>query len=147
MSSNRSVIPGSDISRVTPAQAPNPNQTLTASIVLRRPSAGGSPPTGTSREEIERSLSASTSDIDAVTDFARNAGLSVIELSAPRRTIRVEGTVPQFEAAFGTTLFTENSGAGGHCLTYSGPLTIPAALDGIIIAVLGLDQRPVAHPR
>jgi kumamolisin len=142
MSSNRSVIPGSDISRTTQAHSPSPGQTLTASLVLRRPSVDGSPPAGTSREEIERSLSASPSDIDAVTNFASNAGLSVIEVSAPRRTIRVEGTVAQLEAAFGTTLFTED-----HCLTYSGPLTVPAALDGIIVAVLGLDQRPVARAR
>jgi kumamolisin len=145
MSSNRSFIPGSVIAHAkaaTPAQAPNPDQTLTASIVLRRPSADESPLPGTSREEIERSLSASPSDIDAVTAFARKAGLSVIEVSAPRRTIRVEGTVAQFEAVFGTTLRTED-----HCLTYSGPLTVPAALDGIIVAVLGLDQRPIARTR
>ena len=48
------------------------------------------------------------------------------------------------EAAFGVRL--QNCEIGGReYICYEGPLSIPAALDGIIVAVLGLDQRPAAR--
>jgi len=74
-------------------------------------------------------------------EFAASAGLTIVESSLAKRSVRVSGTVAQMQAAFGVT---PRSAAGG-AFFYEGALTIPAALEGIVTAVLGLDQRPVAR--
>jgi len=48
------------------------------------------------------------------------------------------------EAAFGTRLRTSEI-AGRNYICYEGALSIPAELEGVIVAVLGLDERPVAR--
>ena len=97
-----------------------------------------------SREEATASLGADPSEIERAREFGESEGLSVVEISPERRTIRVSGTVAQFESAFGVKLHTCESGSHRY-LCYDGALSIPASLDGIIVAVLGLDQRPVAR--
>jgi kumamolisin len=79
----------------------------------------------------------------AVSSFARHYGLTVSEENAATRTVRVQGSAEQMDEAFGIRLSwcTEQ---GKRFLTYKGPLSIPKSLAGIVIAVLGLDQRPVA---
>ena len=70
----------------------------------------------------------------------------MVEESASKRTVQLTGANAQMRSAFGVDL-------GRHVLdgnTYhvrSGPLTIPAELDGIITAVLGLDDRPQTDPK
>jgi kumamolisin len=97
-----------------------------------------------SRAEAEAMLAADRGDMDRVVEFATAHGLTVIESSPERRSVRVAGTVAQMEAAFGVRL--QNCEIGGReYMCYEGPLSIPAALDGVIVAVLGLDQRPAAR--
>lgn len=95
------------------------------------------------REAAEESLSADPEDLRRVAEFAASAGLSVIETSAARRSVRVMGTVDQMEAAFDVHLFSA-AGGGKQNLYYEGKLSIPAELAGVIVGVLGLDQRPIA---
>jgi kumamolisin len=103
---------------------------------------GEAPPL--SRGQAATALGADPADLQLVTSFAESYGLSVLETSAARRSVRVSGTVAQMESAFATTL--ETCETAGHSYTcYDGVLSIPASLDGIIVAVLGLDQRPVAR--
>ena len=59
----------------------------------------------------------------------------------------MQGLTAQMQAAFGVTLEVVGDAASQQHITYQGPLTVPKQLDGIIVAVLGLDQRPVAKPR
>jgi len=89
-------------------------------------------------------LSADRGDMDRVTEFAAAHGLTIVESSLARRSVQVAGTVTQMEAAFSVRLQTCEIG-GREYICYEGPLSIPAALDGIIVAVLGLDQRPAAR--
>jgi hypothetical protein len=128
------------VRRVRPA---DPKQIVNVTIVIRRPS---SAPSGTTREEIEQSLSADAGDISAVDGFVRRAGLSVGEVSAAKRTMQVEGTAQSFNLAFGIEL-AYFDGPNGSYLSYDGPLTVPAELDGRIAAVLGLHQEPIARSR
>jgi len=95
------------------------------------------------REAAEESLSADPEDLRRVADFAASAGLSVIETSAARRSVRVMGTVDQMEVAFDVHLFSA-VGGGKQNLYYEGKLSIPSELAGVIVGVLGLDQRPIA---
>ena len=94
-----------------------------------------------SREEAADSLGADPVELHRAMEFAASAGLTIVESSLAKRSVRVSGTVAQMQAAFGVTL---RSAAGG-AFFYEGALTIPAALEGIVTAVLGLDQRPVAR--
>lgn len=117
----RSEIPGS--APVRPANEPRtvlpPDRTLTVSIVLERDS---------------------QEDVRAVEEFATEYGLQVTEASAIKRTVKVSGSPDALGRAFGVELH----GFGSH-VAYQGPLTIPDNLSGIVMAVLGLDTRPIAH--
>jgi kumamolisin len=63
--------------------------------------------------------------------------------------LRLARTVEQLSRIFGTSLEeVPSSGPHGHDITQrhrTGALQIPAALDGIVTAVLGLDDRPQAR--
>jgi kumamolisin len=144
MAGARSEIPGSNVKRSAAERPADPNQIVEATIVIRRPVTPAE--TAKTRDEIEKSLSADQTDISDVTDFAQRYGLVVKEVSPARRIVRVQGTVRAMNLAFGINLayFVEE---GGSFLGYHGPLTIPSNLAGLITAVLGLEQKPVAKPR
>jgi kumamolisin len=96
------------------------------------------------REQAAELLGTDPEDLQRVADFAVSFGLTVTESSPQKGSVAVSGTVPQMEAAFGVKLLSCEMD-GKVFITYEGVLTIPAALDQIVAAVLGLDQRPVAR--
>jgi kumamolisin len=78
--------------------------------------------------------------------FATAAGLRVVSASAETRTIQLAGTVADLELAFGVKLLKAN--IGGREFRYQeGPVLLPRSVAEGVIAVLGLDDRPVAAPR
>ncbi len=98
-----------------------------------------------SREEEAARFGASPQDLEAVCSFAEKHDLRVTNENAAARTVRVEGTVGQMGSAFQVNIGMVE-GANGECLSYEGTLTLPASLASVVVAVLGLDQRPVAKP-
>lgn len=154
MDDQRAAIPGSDVKHGGEARwSPAPcDMQVGVTIYLRPrddvPSAellsGQFQPI--SREEAEAKFGASAQDMEAVRAFAEAHGLRVTGENAAARTIHVEGTVEQMDSAFGVSIGVLNS-AGGNCLSYEGALTMPASLECVIVAVLGLDQQPVAKTR
>jgi kumamolisin len=139
-----SVVPRSaTVHRVRPA---DPNQIVEITIVIRRPAA--QPPGAglRTRDEIEKSLSASADDIAAVTDFARRHGLVVLEVSPEKRMVRMQGPAKNMNSAFGIDL-DYFDGPDGSFLSYDGPLTVESDLAARIVAVLGLHQAPAAKSR
>lgn len=136
------------------AAAP-PNQEVSATITIRRsPATAASPDAGEqllsgkaprlSREEAAQAIAADPDDMAAVHSFVQQYGLTIVEENAQLRTVRVEGTVQQMEKAFGVQLRLAQNAKGQQYLSYEGSITVPKPLAGIITAVLGLDQRPVA---
>jgi kumamolisin len=97
-----------------------------------------------SREQAAEKLGSSPEDLKAVRAFAEQYGLSVYDENAATRTVHVEGTVQQIASAFQADVGLLES-ASGPCLSYKGPLTVPAFLKDIVTAVLGLDRRPLAR--
>ena len=97
-----------------------------------------------SRQEFARRHGTSQADRDAVREFAEAHGLAVVQEHAGRRTMVLTGTVAQFDDAFGIQL-QHCSHPGGTYRGRTGPVHVPAELDGIIEAVLGLDSRPQAR--
>jgi kumamolisin len=151
VANDRIAISGSEVKRsgaLRRMQAADPNQAIEATIVIRRP-AGAKPAahSGKSRAEIEKQLAANPADMAAVRDFARRCGLSVVEESPEKRTVRVAGTVEQMNDAFGIEVGQFAGPGGERFLSYDGPLTVPSSVSAAITAVLGLDQQAVARPR
>ena len=68
------------------------------------------------------------------------------QVSAARRSIWLNGTVAEMEAAFGVTLQEYSLPGGGSYRGHTDPIMIPADLAGIIVGVFGLDNRPQARP-
>jgi len=150
-------LPGSLVETPVNAVSISPMDTsiqMSATMMLRRPSsngqsmldyadgiANGSITNHLSYQEFCEKFSASQSDIDAVMEFAQQAGLAVVATSPAAATVKVTGTVAVFNSAFGITLDMIQM-AHYRYIGYSGYLMIPAALDGTIEYVLGL-HNPV----
>jgi len=96
-----------------------------------------------SRAEFAERHGADTGDLAAVRAFAAANGLAVVQEHAARRSVVLSGTVAQFSAAFNVRLH-QMTHAGGSYRGRTGAIEVPAELDGIIEAVLGLDGRPQA---
>jgi subtilase family serine protease len=97
------------------------------------------------RDEFEASYGADPQDLEVVSRFATDHGLSISQASAARRTVTVTGTAAQFATAFSTNLQDYVHGGGAY-RSYGSPLLLPAHLRPIVKGVLGLDNRPIAVP-
>lgn len=98
-----------------------------------------------SREEFAQRHGASAADFSAVRAFAAANGLTVVLEHAGRRTAVLSGTVAQFNAAFGVQLKLMRHDSCSY-RGRTGGIELPASLNGIVEAVLGLDSRPQALP-
>lgn len=108
-----------------------------------------------SREEFAATHGASPDDLARVRKFARAHGLQVVRDRVARslgsseqaqRTIEVRGTVGDINRAFDVKLL-HYRGAGREYRGYTGAVSVPRALQGVIRNVLGLDTLPQASPR
>jgi len=85
--------------------------------------------------------------LDAVVSFATTHGLTIVESNRSERRVVVRGTASVISTAFGVPLAFYESADGRRYRSYEGPIILPADVASSILAVLGLDQRPVGHPR
>jgi kumamolisin len=109
----------------------DPHDPVRVTVVLRR----AAPRSGAPAEPDELAL---------VERFAAEYGLSATAVSPAARSVGLLGTVAQVNAAFGVSLGRYEAGG----LTYrgrEGDIHVPAALGGVVVAVLGLDERPQAR--
>ena len=148
--SERAELPGAQ-----PAGALDQNQTITVTLMLRRraqvPRELIVGPETLSLAQLSERYGADPADIALVTQVLGRNGLTVTETHTASRRLKVQGTVGQLSAAFGTTLTLVTSphadGTGAVTHRYrSGGLSVPAEVAGIVTAVLGLDDRPQARP-
>ncbi|WP_066520102.1 S53 family peptidase [Curtobacterium ammoniigenes] len=148
-------VPGSDrpaAPGVTPAAAPlAADARVSVTLVLRRrepldPAAVTGP---VDEREFRTRFGADPADVDRVVETLRSLGLDVVDADAGRRTVRVEGPVATLQRVFGTSLaLVTSDGPSGERVTHrhrTGSLSVPRVLDGIVVAVLGLDDRPQAR--
>jgi kumamolisin len=98
-----------------------------------------------SRAEFARLHGAAQTDIAAVRRFAASHELAVVQEHAARRTVILSGTVAQFSSAFNVELDQYEHGEGSY-RGRVGVIEVPADLENVIEAVLGLDNRPQAKP-
>ena len=98
-----------------------------------------------SRDELRATLGADPADIAAVTTFATQHGLEVVEAYPAQRRVVLGGPAQKISVAFGVTL-QRYQYAQGTYRGRTGSVTIPAELDTIVEGVFGLDDRPQATP-
>ena len=97
------------------------------------------------RDEYALAAGADEKDISQVEAFAHEHGLDVVEASQPRRTIVLSGTTAAFAQAFSVQLERYEHESGSY-RGRSGPVSIPEALENVVVGVFGLDDRPQADP-
>ena len=128
-----------------------PGSRVEATLVLRRraelPSTAFTQPL--SRDELAERYGATPEDVQLVRSTLESLGLTVEDVDAGARRVRVAGPVETVARVFGTDLAeSTREDAGEQAPRYrqrSGGLSIPAALSGVVTAVLGLDNRPQAR--
>lgn len=150
--SEKEPVPGA-----RPVGKANPAERLEVSVLVRRRAgdalnervgrlAAGDRSAGhITRADFARQFGAEPADLAAVERFANTHGLAVVQEDAARRTVVLAGTVAQFNAAFGVDL-QQFEHEGGSYRGRTGPIHLPDELNGIVEAVLGLDNRPQAIP-
>jgi kumamolisin len=149
--SERRPQPGSQV-----VGAVNEAERIEVTVLLRRRAAlqlgALGVPVRLSRDELQRGHGADPADVELVTGTLSRLGLEVTSQDPGTRRVKAAGTAAAVSAAFGTelTMVTSPSPTGAERVTHrarEGALLIPAELDGVVVAVLGLDTRPQARPQ
>ncbi|MGH9068942.1 MAG: S53 family peptidase [Acidimicrobiales bacterium] len=97
-----------------------------------------------SRSELAGVRGAEPAHVDAIIAFAAESGLEVVEADPVRRRVVVAGTAAVVASAFGVRLARFRT-PDGEYRGQVGPVRLPAGLGGVVVAVLGLDERPQAR--
>jgi Predicted protease len=136
-----------------------PDETLDVTLVLRRKSPLGTPlapselapsqlapsqPRSARHADFVARHGADPADVERLRSFSRQHGLRELACEPERRTLHLSGTVQSLQQAFGVQLgHYELTPGGTPCVCCAQAPTLP---DPAVIAVLGLDRRPVAQP-
>ena len=97
-----------------------------------------------SREQFAARYGADPADMAKVEGFAHEHGLAVSTSNAAQRTLRLRGSVASMSQAFGVELRHYAKSGQEPYRGRTGSIYVPKELEGIIVGVHGLDNRPVA---
>ena len=144
-------VPGSDRRPVPQAVTSGgvpAGTSVPVTVVLRRrapldPAALGAP---IGRAELADRYGATEADVAAVRAWAEAAGLTVEAVDAASRRVRLAGPVETVAREFGTDVQEAEAG-GVRFRQRTGELSVPEELAGVLVAVLGIDDRPQARSR
>lgn len=150
-STNRVSLPGSARRLLAGSEkisAVSPEEPILVTVVLRRkgPLPPAEPCHCISRAQFAENHGARPDDIQMVEQFAQEYGLSIVGSYAPQRRVVLSGAAKDMERAFGVTLgHYEDANTGVRYRGRQGEISVPAELKPAVIAVLGLDNRPMAR--
>jgi kumamolisin len=154
MNDNHVSVPGSFREPLAAAQVLGPvaaSTPIEVTLVLRRRAElpAERTPGGIDSADLAARFGADPADVDLVTRTVTDAGAEVIQSDPASRRVRISGTAGTLQALFATTLqqarVTDPDGRGVDVRHRTGDLSVPAALAGVVTAVLGLDDRPQAR--
>jgi kumamolisin len=146
----RQLLAGSEKAPVAASAEGPATGKLTVSVIVRRKNPLNTSRLGTdrvTRAEYTKMYAADKDDLKQVHAFAKEFGLTV-EKNTPkpeRRTVMLTGTVAAMQKAFGVEL-DRTTIDGQAYRVREGCIHLPASLAKIVVAVLGLDNRPQAKP-
>ncbi len=125
---------------------------MQVSVILKRKSGRpitgkGAVPKRIAPAKFAAKYGADPAAISTVERFAHYAGLTVVESSLTKRRVVLSGPTETVAKAFGAKLvgYRSTSSTGTTYLGRTGSLTVPEELSDHVMAVLGLDTRPVAR--
>lgn len=134
----------------SPTRSIDPTSSVEVTVYLRPRTdpAPGNPlsPMGgrfLSRSELAATRGAAPSEVTAVENFARSRSLGVVEVDPGARRVRLRASASLMAATFGVE-FLRYDHPDGPFRTHLGPVMLPPEFDGVVVAVLGLDNRPQA---
>jgi kumamolisin len=154
MAAEHPVLPGSTrrpLDAARPVGTLDPQAPIEATLVLRRRTElPTGPPPRLTPAQLAETYGADPADVERVRDALTAEGLEVTAVDPASRRVQVRGTVGTFQRVFGTELeqVESHDPVQGRAVVHrqrSGELTVPAALTGRVVAVLGLDDRPQAR--
>jgi kumamolisin len=102
-----------------------------------------------SEEEFAQRYGASTEDIEAVKSHYQSYGITVVEEHLARRHVYLEGTVSQFNSAFGIEIKNYEKLHGKNLIKFHShetPALIPDHLTEVVMGVMHLENQPHALP-
>src|SRR4051794_19663466 len=153
-SSDRPSLPGSArraVPGVRSTGVPDSASAVELTVVLRRgrplPEPGGRP---LPRAQAAEELGADPADVLAARQGLEAEGLQIVDVDVASRRITARGDVATVERAFGTSLILVESDdpVTGRPVVHrqrTGELVLPSSLADVVVAVLGLDDRPQAR--
>ena len=151
---SRSVLSGSEKRPVSPLGEKRPaaaGEQVTVSVIVRRKkplaAAHVSGKQRVTRARFNADHAADPAAVALVKRFAKEFGLKV-EAGTPapgRRAIKLTGGVANMQRAFGVSL-SHTTIDGETYRVRDGSIHLPAELQGYVVGVLGLDNRPQASP-
>jgi kumamolisin len=155
MADDRPVLPGSTRRPLPTSRAagtPDPTEQVAVTLVLRRRTPLADDAALMSREEFAAAHGADPADVQQVRDALTTAGIEVTDVDPASRRVQARGEVSALERLFGTTLELVESPdpVADRAVTHrqrTGDLAVPRPLEGIVVAVLGLDDRPQGRAR
>jgi kumamolisin len=152
-------LPGSErqpVANAQPAGELDESARIEVTLITRRreglPADLVTGPSTISRGELAARHGTDPADLELIRDVLGRFGLTVTGADAGARRVTVAGPISAFSRAFGATLRQVSAphptadGAAQHRYRVGG-LHVPAELDGVVLAVLGLDDRPQAAPQ
>ena len=155
MAADQPTLPGSSRRPVAQSRAagtPDPAAPVEVTLVLRRRGELTAQEAPMSRERFAAEHGADPADIALVRDTLAAAGVEVTAVDAASRRVQARGPVATLERLFGTSLELVESPdpVAGRPVTHrqrTGELALPQPLAGVVVAVLGLDDRPQGRAR
>ena len=151
-------LPGSERTPLAAAEPAGPvdgTERIEVTLVTRRmaelPLTAAGIPARISRDDLRQQFGSDPADQALVADILAGpgTGIEVVSRDPGSRRMVVGGTVQALSGLFGAELSLVSSpGPFGNAVTHRyrvGGLRVPAELDGIVLAVLGLDNRPQAR--
>jgi kumamolisin len=138
-----------------PAGQLDPAEQIQVTLVTRRAAAlprdAADVPIRQSRPELRRRYGSDPADHQRVADVLAMLApaIRVTSQDPATRRLTIAGPAGDLAAVFGTELtLVSSTGPDGESVSHryrTGGLQIPAELDGVLVAVLGLDNRPQAR--
>ena len=132
----------------------DPHEAVSFTVLVRRraelPDELVEGPDTVSTEDLATQYGARPEDLELVRRTLEAAGAQVVEVHAGSRRVRATATASVAAELFAVELSTARSthpftGEPVRHRARTGELRVPAALDGVVTAVLGLDDRPQAR--
>ncbi|MGH8145442.1 MAG: S53 family peptidase [Rhodanobacteraceae bacterium] len=120
------------------------DEPLDVTLVLRRRQPLDRPIPRIPRADFAALYGADPADVERVRAFGRQHGMQEQACDMACRTLHWRGSAKSLQQAFGVRLGRYEMSPGGA--TFIGCSGVPVLPDPAVIAVLGLDRRPVAHP-